>query len=91
MSDTAIKSAYNAADTFFMTPAERMSYVNRQMAIMDYNSEMKHARDEGIAKGENRMGKLMAMLSTQNRLEDIKRASTNASFRKKLYKEYGIS
>lgn len=55
MSDTAIKNAYNAADTFFMTPAERMNYVNRQMAIMDYNSGMSHARNEGWTAGENNM------------------------------------
>ena len=103
MSDAAIKSAYNAADTFFMTPAERINYVNRQMAIMDYNSSIEHARDEGMTKGrakgraegraegETYLGKLIKALSMKKRYSDIERAATDADFRQKLYKEYGIN
>ena len=40
MSEAAIGNAYDAAGAFMMNPQDRMNYVNRQMAIMDYNSGM---------------------------------------------------
>ncbi len=37
MNEAAISNAYDATKVFFQTPQERMDYLNRQMAIMDYN------------------------------------------------------
>ena len=37
MNEAEISNAYDATKVFFQTPQERMDYLNRQMAIMDYN------------------------------------------------------
>ena len=51
MSDTAIKSAMQAARIFLNNTEERRRYINREMAIMDYNSDQEKARAEGRAEG----------------------------------------
>ena len=54
MSEAAIKEAMRAAQKFMNDTAERRSYINRQMAIMDYNSGIRSAREEGEKRGEKR-------------------------------------
>ena len=54
MSEAAIKEAMRAAQKFMNDTAERRSYINRQMAIMDYNSGIRSAREEGEKRGERR-------------------------------------
>ena len=54
MSEAAIKEAMRAAQKFMNDTAERRSYINRQMAIMDYNSGIQSAREEGEKRGEKR-------------------------------------
>ena len=54
MSEAAIKEAMQAAQKFMNDTAERRSYINRQMAIMDYNSGIRSAREEGENRGEKR-------------------------------------
>ena len=54
MSEAAIKEAMRAAQKFMNDTAERRSYINRQMAIMDYNSGIQSAREEGERRGEKR-------------------------------------
>ena len=58
MSDTAIKSAMQAARIFLNNTEERRRYINREMAIMDYNSDHEAAiaqgRAEGLAEGERK-------------------------------------
>ena len=55
MSDTAIKSAMQAARIFLDNTEELRRYINREMAIMDYNSDHEAAiaqgRAEGLAQG----------------------------------------
>lgn len=51
MSSIAIAGAMDAAEKFLASSAERRAYINRQLAIMDYNSEMRSAREQGLAKG----------------------------------------
>ena len=86
MSDTAINSAYDAASKFFLSPQERMNYVNRQMAIMDYNSAMEASEE----KGEERFAQLIHQLSEQGRTEDIARVSVDKAYRQKLYREFDL-
>ena len=54
MSDTAINNAMDAARTFLSNDDDRLKYLNRQMAIMDYNSAIRGAREDGEARGEAR-------------------------------------
>ncbi|WP_416195599.1 hypothetical protein [Selenomonas sp.] len=60
MSEAAIKEAMQAAQKFMNDTAERRSYINRQMAIMDYNSGIRSAREEGEKRGEKR-GKCLVL------------------------------
>jgi len=51
MSDATIKKAVNDTDIFMMDFEERLKYINRQMAIMDYNTDMRVSREEGHKAG----------------------------------------
>ena len=98
MSDEAIHKAVDAARTFLQNDAERRAYINRELAILDYNSDHRDAFEEGEAKGraegreegEKRFGMLMSILLEENRYDDASKASADADFREKLFKEYGI-
>lgn len=46
---------------------------------------------EGIAEGEERFNHLLCILMEQDRMDDLKKASEDAAFRKKLYEEFKIS
>ena len=51
MSDEAIHKAVDAARTFLQNDAERLAYINRELAILDYNSDHRGAFEEGKAEG----------------------------------------
>ena len=90
MSEAAIGNAYDAAGAFMMNPQDRMNYVNRQMAIMDYNSGMNAAEKRGEAHGEARMAALIERLIADGRIEDARKASADAEYRNELYKEMNL-
>ena len=102
-----------------MTKMERwLAYINRELAILDYNSDHRDAFEEGKAEGrkegeakgrkegeakgrkegqakgrkegEERLGTLMSLLLKENRHDDVAKAASDADFREKLFKEYGI-
>ena len=82
MSKTISRTTHDAAtaSAFMMNPQDRMNYVNRQMAIMDYNSGMNAAEERGEKRGEERMQKLNQILLDKNRIEDLRRASTDEGY-----------
>ena len=51
MSEAAIRNAMDAADIFMQSEEQRLAYINREMAIMDYNSDMEGCREEGREQG----------------------------------------
>ena len=51
MEATAIKDAFSATDLFMQNEEQRLAYVNREMAIMDYQSDMNACREEGRREG----------------------------------------
>lgn len=51
MSDEAMHKAVDAARTFLQNDAERLAYINRELAILDYNSDHRDAFEEGKAEG----------------------------------------
>ena len=51
MSEAAIREAMEAERVFLSDPDVYLSYVNRQMAIMDFNTNVKYALKEGREKG----------------------------------------
>ena len=106
MSDEAIHKAVDAARTFLQNDAERLAYINRELAILDYNSDHRDAfeegkaegrregeakgREEGQASANERWGALMQRLLNEQRYDDANKAAADAGFREKLFKEYGI-
>ena len=51
MSDAAISGAMDAARVFLADDDERWNYINRQMAILDYNSGIQDSREDGLKEG----------------------------------------
>ena len=51
MRAAAIKDAFSAADLFMQSEEQRLAYINREMAIMDYQSDMNASREEGREEG----------------------------------------
>ena len=98
MSEAAIKDAYDATKVFLMKPEERHAYINRQMAIMDYNTNVAYAREEGRAEGRvegrtegiDRMANLIRCLKEQNRQDDMDRALVDPAYREQLFQEFGL-
>ena len=74
---------------------KRLEYEARQKAILDYNSQMSSAREEGIQigekRGEARLNDLYESLMRDNRLDDLKKAMADEEYREKLYEEYKLS
>ena len=87
MSEAAISSAYDATLAFFQTPEERLKYLNRQMAIMDYHSGLENAEERGEKRGEDRTAQLFSKLHAAGRDEEAFRAMSDASLREKLFQE----
>ena len=102
MSDEAIHKAVDAARTFLQNDAERLAYINRELAILDYNSDHRDAFEEGEAKGREegrtegqaianeRWSTLIQRLLNEQRYDDANKAAADAGFREKLFEEYGI-
>ena len=86
MSEAAINSAYDATLTFFQTPEDRLKYLNRQMAIMDYNHGLQSAEE----RGENRVSRLYSLLHETGRDEEAFRAMNDPSLREKLLQEFHL-
>ena len=105
--DTYINEAYEVLQKFSADERKRLEYEARQKAILDYNSQMSSAREEGIQigekrgekhgeargikKGENRLNDLYERLMRDNRLDDMKKAMADEEYREKLYEEYKLS
>ena len=47
-------------------------------------------RNEGRAEGENKLGALFRALEEAGRKDDAFKAASDANYRQKLYKEFGI-
>lgn len=66
------------------------------MILSEYNEEL-HLKDtyevgkaDGKIEGANQVNALVKILLEQNRLEDLKKASTDPEFQKKLFEEYHL-
>ncbi len=56
----------------------------------DVNKYSRHLREEGREEGEERVNELYALLLDANRIEDMRRATKDKEYRKKLYEEFGL-
>lgn len=67
----------------------------RQMDLLQqYHSGRKDGKAEGIAEGKAEgkdvMSRLLSLLIAEERLDDVKRISSDPAFREELIKEYGL-
>ena len=92
--DTYINEAYEVLQKLSADERKRLEYEARQKAILNYNSQMSSSREEGIqigeARGEARHKALCDRLLKDGRIEDLRKAVSDESYTKKLYKEYGL-
>ena len=79
MTEPAIQDALSAADVFFTDDKKYWEYLNRQAAILDYNSGIEGAREEGREEGIISVAK--NMINSGMSFEDIKKF-TNLSVEK---------
>ena len=76
--------------------AEYMTLMQRDRENIEEGRELGRAegivlgREEGRAEGNDQMASLNQRLLSENRIEDLKRASEDADFRNQLFREYGI-
>ena len=62
----------------------------RQKEVADMLSMISYAEENGIKKGENRLGTLMNILLKNKRYSDAEKASEDEEYREELYKEYKL-
>jgi len=70
MNEASIQTALDATAIFMQNSDERLKYLNREMAIMDYESDKaawidegrKEGREEGREEGRDEMIKLLLSL-----------------------------
>ena len=87
MKETAIHTALDATSIFMQNEDERLAYLNREMAIMDYESDKAAWTEEG----ESRLARLISLLLKSGKAEEAAAASESEQLRKELYKKYGIA
>ncbi|MBQ9220719.1 hypothetical protein [Succinivibrio sp.] len=70
MQDSKIKDALDASDRFMDDLDERLAYVNREMAMMDYKSDTEGYYMDGFAEGkaDERYNIIMNMI--ENGIDD---------------------
>jgi len=82
MNEVSIQTALDATAIFMQNSDERLKYLNREMAIMDYESDKaawidegrKEGREEGREEGRDEMIKLLLSLGkiTADDVREIK-------------------
>ena len=88
--DNYINEAYEVLQKLSADERKKLEYEARQKAIRDYNSQMSSSFKNGEASGEKRLNNLNEKLLNDNRIEDLKKAVTDESYREQLYKGYGL-
>ena len=53
MNEASIQTAMNATAIFMQNKEDRLKYLNREMAIIDYESDKVAWINEGVEKGRN--------------------------------------
>lgn len=94
MSEAAINHAYDATNIFLQNKEERLKYVNREMALMDYRSGLMSAEERGEKRGEergvSRFAQLVSKLHVAGRDREIVQAAQNVDLREKLFQEFHL-
>lgn len=71
--------------------AEVVGMLLEKFDIKKYERSLREeGREEGIEQGIERANRLMSLLLEQNRMDDLKRATKDPKYRKKLFREFGL-
>ena len=84
MQETAIHTALDAASIFMQDENERLAYLNREMAIMDYESDKAAWADE--AREEERKAGIKALIASAKAF-----AASPAQVVEQLVKNYHLT
>ena len=94
MSEAAITKDYDATGIFLKNKEDRLKYINREMAIMDYRSGMEGAEERGIEIGkkqeQEKMMKLLRILKEKGRENEFFEVVGNAEKLQELYREFQL-
>ena len=69
----------------------RLQMEEREKGGIDMCELLDKYEKRGIERGESRMAELTKMLLKLNRITDLTKATENAEYRSRLYKEFGIA
>ena len=71
-----------------------LAYARKEGYGEGYGQGHEEGREEGVGEGigigEEKLGQLNLLLIEQNRIDDLRKASTDTDFRQKLYREFGL-
>ena len=94
MSEAAINSAYDATGIFLQNKEDRLKYINREMALMDYRSGLAGAEERGELRGEkrgmDRLSQLISKLHEEGRDTEIFRVTSDTALRDQLFQEFRL-
>ena len=96
--DEYIEKAYDQLVHLSADQMKKLEYEEREKAIRDYNHQVKcywedgmeTGRKQGISQGEEKLGKLISLLISKNRIDEIEQVSGDKEYRDQLYKEFGL-
>jgi len=88
--DPYIEEALKELEEFSKNPDLVEEYRRRDKALRDYVTFMESAKKEGLKQGEDRLSKLIQILSQNNETEKIIEMADNKQLREELLKKYNI-
>ena len=96
MEKEALKSMYDDAERFSLSIKEQIRLIEEELSHYDLEYTMRKREEQGleqgIAIGEEqgleRMNDLYSWLFANGRDEDVKKATSDPEYRKKLFEEY---
>ena len=90
MSEAAINNAYDATGIFLQNKEDRLKYINREMALMDYRSGLAGAAERGEVRGMDRLSQLISKLHEEGRDAEIFRVTSDTALRDRLFQEFRL-
>ena len=96
--DEYIGEAYELLKNLSADEKKRLEYEYREKSLKDYNSQMvsaerrgrKEGRKEGLRLGEERLAKLIELLSINGRENEIMKVATDVQYREELLEEFDL-
>ena len=96
--DEYIGEAYELLKNLSADEKKRLEYEYREKSLKDYNSQMvsaerrgrKEGRKEGLRLGEERLAKLIELLSINGRENEIVKVATDVQYREELLEEFDL-